>query len=176
MIPAPRDRKAPVGELVVELAGHLGEPAVVALARDLLGGADRATYAAELVYLTRLADADGHPEEWSRVWGARALLYVWDDGAAVEVVAGLDDEAWRVAEMCLKVATRHEIATAAEGAVRLVGHDLSRVRGHALRLLGVAGDTEHVAAVRDALGDPDADVRRHAARALGRLERRLDLA
>lgn len=176
MIPAPRDREAPVGELVVELAGHLGEPAVMALACDLLAGADRATYAEELVYLTRLADTDAHPDEWSRVWGARALLYVWEDGAAPDVVAGLGDEAWRVAEMCLKVATRHEIAEAADGAVRLAGHELARVRGHALRLLGVAGDTEHVATVRHALEDPDEDVRRHAARALDRLDQRLDLA
>ena len=175
MIPAPRDPAAPVGELVAELAGHLGEPAVVALACDLLGGADRATYADELVYLTRLADTAGHPEEWSRVWGARTLLYAWDEGAVPVVVAGLGDEAWRVAEMCLKVATRHEVAEATEGAVSLAGHGLSRVRGHALRLLGVAGDTEHVATVRKALSDPDEDVRRHAARALDRLEQRLDL-
>ncbi len=176
MIPAPRDREAPVVELVVELAGHVGEPAVVALACELLGGADRAAYPDELVYLTRLADSDAHPAEWTRVWGARALLYVWDDGAADAVVAALDDDVWRVAEMCLKVATRHEVATAADGAVRLAHHELPRVRGHALRLLGVAGDAEHVATVRDAVDDPDEDVRRHAARALERLEQRLDLS
>jgi len=53
--------------------------------------------------------------------------------------------------------------------------ELPRVRGQALRLLGNAGEAEHVTAVRDRLADEDEAVRRHAARALERLEQRLDL-
>ena len=54
-------------------------------------------------------------------------------------------------------------------------HDLPRVRATAARALGGCGDSEHLAAVRRLLADPDPDVRRAAARALERLERRLDL-
>ena len=39
-LPPPRDIEAHVGELVVELAQHLGEPAVVSLCVELLEGAD----------------------------------------------------------------------------------------------------------------------------------------
>jgi HEAT repeat protein len=175
VIPAPRDPAAPVGALVGELAGHVGEEAVVALACHLLGGADRSAYPQELPYLTRLADTDGHPVEWSRVWGARALLYVWDDAATDAVLAGMRDPFWRVSEMCLKVGVRRELGQGADVAAELVHHELPRVRGHAVRLLGAAGDTEHVEVVRDALDDPDGDVRRHAARALDLMADRLDL-
>jgi hypothetical protein len=175
VIPAPQDPEAPVGALVLELARHLGEAEVVAMACELLGGADRSAYAAQLPYFARLADTGAHPEEWTRVWGARALLYVWDDAAAKPVLAGLDDEAWRVAEMCLKVAVKRDLPQAADGAASLAAHELPRVRGQAVRLLGVAGDTEHLPAVRAALDDPDGDVRHRAARALDLMELRLDL-
>ena len=45
----------------------------------------------------------------------------------------------------------------------------------ALRTLGRVGDTEHVPAVRSALGDTDSQVRRAAALALERMVARLDL-
>jgi HEAT repeat protein len=91
------------------------------------------------------------------------------------VVAGLADEHWRPAEMCLKVATRHEVAGAGDGASVLATHELPRVRAQAMRTLAVTGDTEHVGAVRDRLADEHDDVRRHAARALEQMARRLDL-
>lgn len=183
-LPPPRDPSAPVPALAVELAGHLGIPAYVALCVGLLEGADRRDHLGELAYLTGLSFAPGSPtldpgtwpDHWVRSWGARGLLHVWDDAASDAVVAGLDDEHWRPAEMCLKVATRHEVAGAGDGAARLSTHALPRVRAQALRTLGVSGDTEHVAAVRDRLDDEDEDVRRQAARALERLARRLDLA
>ncbi len=77
--------------------------------------------------------------------------------------------------MCLKVATRHEVGGAGDGAARLAGHELPRVRAQAMRTLGAVGDTEHVDAVRAALDDEAPDVRRQAARALERLAERLDL-
>jgi HEAT repeat protein len=77
--------------------------------------------------------------------------------------------------MCLKVAARHELAEAAEGTLPLAGHDLPRVRAHAVRLLGIVGDTDHVAVVRSALEDPHPDVRRAAGLALERMVVRLDL-
>jgi len=176
VIPAPRDVSRPVSELVLELETHLGTPAAVALACELLSGGDRAAWERELVFLNGLGDTSDWPELWPRVWGARALLYIWDDDAIPAVVAGLSDEAWRVAEMCLKVATRHEVAEAADKAVGLTRHELARVRGNAVRLLGVAGEHEHLEAVEDRLDDEDESVRRHAARALERLETRLDLS
>lgn len=69
----------------------------------------------------------------------------------------------------------HGLSEAAERAVLLTRHELPRVRVAALRLLGGAGDTEHVAPVRCALDDPDAQVRRAAGLALERMDLRLDL-
>ncbi|MGZ4466734.1 MAG: HEAT repeat domain-containing protein [Nocardioides sp.] len=182
-LPPPRDLDAPVGVLVAELAARAGLDATVAVCLDLLAGADRRAHTAELAYLTGSAwDADDPHldpvrwrDYWVRTWGARAFLYVWADVAAPGVVAGLDDEHWRPAEMCLKVATRRELGEAGPGAARLAGHALPRVRAQALRALGAAGDTEHLDVVRAAHDDPDPDVRRQAARALDAMAARLDL-
>ena len=178
-LPPPGDLDAPVRELVAELAHLLGEAAAVDLCVDLLAGADPAEHAHALPYLAgspAYAVLDGSWRDyWARTWGARGLLYVWRDSAAGAVVAGLDDEHWRPAEMCLKVAAARELAAASGGAVRLARHELPRVRGCALRVLGRAGDTEHVAVVRAGLDDEHADVRRAAALALERMVARLDL-
>jgi len=120
--------------------------------------------------------SSGYAQEyWWRTWGGRGLLYVWSDSAGPTVVHGLGDEHWRPAEMCLKVAARRELAEAAEEALPLTGHDLSRVRANAVRLLGVVGDSDHVAAVRAGLGDADPQVRRASGLALERMVARLDL-
>ena len=182
-LPPPLDLDEPVPQLVMELATHLGEPAVVSLCVELLQGADREDHLAALPYLTGLSfepgstrrDPTSWADYWVRTWGARGLLYVWDESASDAVVAGLSDEHWRPAEMCLKVATRREVGGAGDGAVALAGHELSRVRAQAVRALGAVGDTEHVQAVREALDDDTEEVRRPAARALERLATRLDL-
>ena len=100
---------------------------------------------------------------------------VWSDGASDAVVAGLSDEHWRPAEMCLKVAARHEVAGTGPWAARLATHALPRVRAQALRALAVVGDTEHADVVRRGLDDPDPAVRTQAARAWERMSARLDL-
>lgn len=166
-----------MAELVEELAARLGRPAFVAVCVDLLGGAERADHLDVLPYLTghETHDPTSWHDYWVRTWGARGLLHVWDDSASDAIVAGLRDEHWRPAEMCLKVAARHQVASAGDGAAALADHALPRVRGQAMRALGAVGDTEHVEAVRDRLDDEDADVRRHAARAMEQLVRRLDL-
>ena len=183
-LPPPRDLEAPVGELIAELADHLGVRATVGVCLDLLGGADRLGHLSELAYLTGLPFAAGSatldpgrwPDYWVRTWGARGLLYVWTDDAAPGVVSGLGDEHWRPAEMCLKVATKHEIGEAGpRAAVLAVEGELPRVRVQALRTLGAVGDTEHVDVVRDLLDDEEPAVRRQAARSLTLLARRLDL-
>ena len=173
-----------MGELVRELADHLGVPATVRLCVELLEGADRDAHPEAIPYLTGFVFDEAspvyYPEQWKdywvRTWGARGLLYVWDDVAAPAVVAGLDDEHWRPAEMCLKVSTKREVGEAGpRAAVLAVEGELPRVRVQALRTLGAVGDTEHADVVRDLLDDADAAVRRQAARSLTQLARRLDL-
>jgi HEAT repeat protein len=178
-LPPPADLDAPVRELVAELAYRLGESAAVEECVALLTGEDPHDHAQVLPYLAgRPAHgllAGTWADYWARTWGARGLLHVWRDSAEPAVVAGLEDEHWRPAETCLKVAAARELAGAADGAVDLAGHRLPRVRACALRALGRAGDTEHVATVRTGLEDPHPDVRRAAGLALERMAARLDL-
>jgi hypothetical protein len=172
-----------VAQLIAELAERLGAEAVVAVCTDLMADAPREQYVDELRHLTGHDWNPGDavfsratwPDYWVRTWGARGLLYVWDERAASAVVAGLGDEHWRPAEMCLKVSTRRELGASGPAAVRLSSHLLPRVRAQALRTLGAAGDTEHVPAVRARLVDEHPDVRRQAARALELMAERLDL-
>lgn len=117
---------------------------------------------------------DDTTDYWARVWAARTLLYVWDDACSADLVAGLGDPAWRVREMCAKVCARWEVARAADACAGLVEDAVPRVRAAAVRVLGVAGEGEHVEPVRAALEDPDGSVQRAAERALRTLERRLD--
>lgn len=112
---------------------------------------------------------------WARVWGARGLLYVWDTTAAPAVVRGVSDPHWRVAEMCLKVAAKRELAEAGEPSTALAGHELPRVRVAVVRTLGQVGDTEHLHYVVSALDDEDTSVRRAAELAVRRLCARLDI-
>jgi len=46
---------------------------------------------------------------WLRVWGARGLLWAWDEAATPEVSIALRDEAWRVRETGLKVVARQQL-------------------------------------------------------------------
>ena len=158
--------------------------ATVGLCVELLEGADRDEHADAMPYLTgwcstgarRPSIPTSWKDYWVRTWGARGLLYVWDDIAAPAVVAGLDDEHWRPAEMCLKVSTKREIGEAGpRAAVLAVQGEPPRVRVQALRTLGAVGDTEHVEVVRGLLDDAEPAVRRQAARSLTQLARRLDI-
>ena len=169
-------------EAVDGLVVRNGEATVVEACTALLDGAPPEQWAEIAVGLsvhgTSVAQlrSEGYDGGyWWRSWGARGLLYVWLPGAAAAVVRGLDDEHWRPAEMCLKVSAARDLAEAADRAVGLAGHELPRVRAAAVRLLGRAGDTEHVTAVRSALEDPDSQVRRAAGLALERMVVRLDL-
>ena len=182
-LPAPADPDRPVAVLIGDLEALVGRARLVEVCVDLLQGADRTAYVDELRYLTghawRPGDAVLDPEVWKdywvRTWGARGLLHCWDDSATSAVVAGLADEHYRPAEMCLKVSAQHDVAGAGPGAARLTRHPLPRVRAHAVRALGVVGDTDQVDDVRALLDDPEEQVRRQAARAYARMARRLDL-
>lgn len=170
-----------VSQRIRRLGSLVGERELVRVCAALLGGADPHDHPDHVAWLAgHRASVDelresGWKDYWFRTWGARGLLYVWDDLAATDVVAGLDDPDWRPAEMCLKVAARHEVGPAGPGAARLAGHPLPRVRVTALRALGRVGDTEHVDVVRVGLDDPEEEVRRAAALALEAMVARLDL-
>lgn len=170
-------------ELIEELATRLGRERFTEVCVSLMLGADREDHLGALPLLTGHSWEAGEPvrdptvwkDHWLRTWGARGLLHVWDDAATEAVVAGLADEEWRPAEMCLKVAAAHEVAGTGDGAAALAGHELPRVRAAAMRALAVVGDTEHAEVVRTAQGDPDPVVRRAAGRAWILLQQRLDL-
>ena len=177
-LPPPPDLEALPRELVAALRTRLTESQAAALCADLLGGAPPEEHADLLPYLAGRPGATyfegGWADYWPQVWGARGLLYVWDDGVTDAVLAGLRHKAWRVAEMCLKVAALRDLP-AGDDAARLSGHELPRLRAAAARALGAAGDVEHLAAVEDLLDDPSEEVRRAAHRARERMRSRLDL-
>lgn len=178
-LPPPADLTAAPGILVAQLRDIIGEGPAVAVCVELLGGGDPQVRRAEMPYLGAqatpgLLDGTWKPY-WGRVWGARGLLYVWDPMAAPAVIAGVGDEHWRVAEMCLKVSSLRELAEAADQAVVLTEHELPRVRSNAVRTLGLVGDTEHVEAVVAVLEDADPLPRKAAALAVRRITARLDL-
>jgi len=133
--------------------------------------------------LNWVADAGVHTSEWlanpanhywPRVWAARALLYAWWPRASPAVVVGLADDAWRVREMCAKVARRREIGEAGDDLAGLVADPVTRVRVAAVRALALVGEAEHAPAVAAAGADPELAVRREADAARLTMERRLD--
>lgn len=75
------------------------------------------------------------PVYWTRVWAARGLLWVWDDEAYPEIGAALNDDAWRVREMAVRVVARHSLADLTEGIATLRDDPIRRVAGTAKRAL-----------------------------------------
>lgn len=179
-LPPPQDLSATPRDMFADLERHLGAREAALACAEFLEGAAPQSNPRVFAYLAGRALSgvlDGTwPPYWCRVWGARALRYVWTDEVAPAVTAGLADEAWRVAEMCVKVAGLREIGEAGPGVAALTDHDLPRVRVAAVRALGVIGDVEHVQVVETAQLDPESDVRRVAAAALARMVVRLDLS
>jgi HEAT repeat protein len=90
------------------------------------------------------------------------------------VLAGLSDEAWRVREMCAKVARLRELGEAGDALSTLVHDETTRVRVAAIRALALAGEAEHADAVREARDDPEPAVRKAAMVALKQMADRLD--
>jgi HEAT repeat protein len=111
---------------------------------------------------------------WPRVWAARGLLHVYLPSAGPAVVGSLDDEAWRVREMCAKVVRAQEIGAAADALHRRTSDEVPRVRVAALRGLARIGEAEDADVVQDCLDDPEHDVAVAAERALREMSRRLD--
>jgi len=178
-LPRRPDGHPPPRELLSLLESHVGNARAAHLCAGLL--ADGAYAHPDLtVFLggragrSILEDGTSWKDYWARVWGARGLLYVWDDLVVDAVVEGLRDEAWRVAEGCLRVCALRELP-GGDDAAALTGHELSRVRAAAVRALGAGGDVEHVGVVQESLDDESEEVRRAAARAQDRMRGRLDL-
>jgi hypothetical protein len=73
------------------------------------------------------------PTYWLKVWAARGLLWNWDEVAVPAVISALDDDAWRVREMALKVVARHKIDEAAAVVATLQTDSSLRVRAAAER-------------------------------------------
>jgi hypothetical protein len=72
---------------------------------------------------------------WGRVWGARGLLYVWDDAATPALIEASVDSSWRVREMVAKVVAKRRLDDAASAVARLRGDAVPRVRQAAERAL-----------------------------------------
>ncbi|MBB1151741.1 MULTISPECIES: HEAT repeat domain-containing protein [Amycolatopsis] len=101
----------------------VGEPVDESLIRALGGpGADK------------FFDGAQHDDlYWFRVWGARGLLWAWEESATPAILAALEDESWRVREMGLKVIARHLLGDALEAAAALRDDSVLRVREAARR-------------------------------------------
>jgi HEAT repeat protein len=116
-----------------------GRASVVAGCADLLLGGD-----VDADLLRALAGPAARPflssepradEYWLRVWGARGLLWAWDDSATQALRVALGDEAWRVREMALKVVARHRVDEVLDDVVPLQEDPVPRVRAAAARAM-----------------------------------------
>ena len=72
---------------------------------------------------------------WLRVWGARGLLWAWDESAAAAVTAALHDDHWRVRELACKVVARHKVGDALPVVAGLRADAVPRVRAAASRAM-----------------------------------------
>lgn len=75
------------------------------------------------------------PPYWLRVWAARGLLWAWDDAALQSIEVALNDDAWRVREMALKVVARHRLEDSVATVAELQDDPNARVRAAASRAL-----------------------------------------
>ncbi len=164
----------PTGERLRAAVEHYGaqtvEQRAIALLRGENAGKDFLLYAGGRHGLGIL---DGAPAlYWPELWGARALLHVWDDSATEPVLAGLRNRAWRVREMCLRVVLERNLP-ALDEIVALTDDTNARVRSAALRALAAQGGAEHQAVIARHFSDRDKAVRPVAQQARDTLAARL---
>jgi hypothetical protein len=129
--PSPRAR------ILAECA-RAGRPDVVACCVRLLEGGD-----VDDAFVRVLAGRTApwwfaHREDedlryWPRVWGARGLLWAWEDSALPAVRTALRDPAWRVREMAAKVVARNLVGDALDDVAPLRADPVRRVRVAATR-------------------------------------------
>jgi hypothetical protein len=129
--PSPRTR------ILAECARQ-GRPDVIAGCVRLLSGGD-ADDAFVRVLAGRTAPwwfANRDDEDlryWLRVWGARGLLWAWEDSALPALRGALRDPAWRVREMAAKVVARNLVGDALDDVAPLRADPVRRVRVAATR-------------------------------------------
>jgi HEAT repeat protein len=148
----------------------LGETEVVERATALLAGFN---VGEEFLVVAGGAHAQGlidgaPPLYWPEVWGARVLLYAWNDTARDAVTAGLQNQAWRVREMCCRVAAARTLPVA-EHLRELLTDETARVRAAAARSLGTVGEAGDAEVLATLFRDPEIDVRRAAKQAIDQL-------
>jgi hypothetical protein len=157
----------PLATRIAHAVERYGEDGLVKRALGLLSGRNEGEEV--LLYLGgRHARGilDGAPAlYWPEVWGARALLHVWDDSAASAVLDGTQNQAWRVREMCLKLCAVRKLGEVGLLKRRLTDEN-ARVRAAAAHALAAVGTAEDRALLEPLLRDPDKDVRRAAGEAL----------
>lgn len=167
----------PTDERIRAAVAHYGEKVVidnaVALLRAKNAGKDFLLYAGGRHALGIL---EGAPAlYWPELWGARALLHVWGESAAPYIVVGLNNQAWRVREMCAKVVLLRGLQVAPK-LVRLTTDESPRVRSAALHALAEQGTADNIATIEVRLRDSDKEVRRAAQQARDAIRARLKLA
>ncbi len=116
---------------------HLGERAVIEGCVTMLAGDDAP---AEVVQALGGSNAswvleNPHGTYWGRCWGARGLLYVWDDAAIPALRRAVTDDCWRVREMVAKVVAKRRVDALAGAVASLRGDPVPRVRAAAERAL-----------------------------------------
>ena len=160
----------PIEKRLAAAVAEFGEDAVVLRSLSLLAGHNEGEDF--LLYLGgehARGILEGAPVlYWPELWGTRALLYVWNDSAAVAVTAALNNQAWRVREMATRVAAARRLAVEPVLA-ELLTDDVARVRAAAARALGTVGSD--LEALKPLLKDPDIDVRRGAQQAIDALRK-----
>jgi HEAT repeat protein len=128
------DDLTPRERIELECAAR-GKPVVVAGCVKLVLGGD--TDARLLSVLggrtTRWALEDDGRRHWFRIWGARGLLWAWEESALDAIIAATTDEAWRVRELAAKVIARHLVGDALPAVVPLQRDPIPRVRAAAIR-------------------------------------------
>ncbi|MBC7517345.1 MAG: HEAT repeat domain-containing protein [Microbacteriaceae bacterium] len=156
----------PTDKRVAAAVGRYGEADVIERSIALLGGANVGDDF--LLYVGgRHAQGvlDGAPAlYWPEVWGARALLHVWNQSAVPAIIASLENQAWRVREMAAKVVAHRELHVAGK-LVDLTTDETPRVRAAAAWALAAVGTTDSIEAIAKLLRDPEKDVRRAAQQA-----------
>ena len=86
--------------------------------------------------------AQRNQEHWPRLWGVRALRYVWLEYAEPGVVFAVGDSFWRVRETAAKVVAQRGLHTSTVPLRRLLRDAEPRVRVAAVRALGAVGGRE----------------------------------
>jgi HEAT repeat protein len=137
----------PRASIEAECARRGREQVVLGCRALLAGGEADAELVAALAGPTapRLLEPDRGDRYWLRVWGARGLLWAWDDSAAPDICAALRDDAWRVREMALKVIARNHVDACLEELLAVREDDVRRVRAAAASALVAltSGGTSH---------------------------------